>query len=148
MRRRTALLASLVILGLSCTEGDGPVSPEGNLLEGPWGGDNVAIIVEDTVAHVHFGCTYGDFSAPIHVDAEGRFSVSGSYMLRAYPIAMGPTVPAQMAGEVRGRRLTFSIAVNDTVTKELVVFGPSTVIFAREPQMGPCPICRREQKTN
>ena len=69
----------------------------------------------------------GTSSAPIHVDDEGRFSVSGSYMLRAYPIPIGPTVPAQMAGEVRGRTLTFSIAVNDTVTKELVVLGPSTV---------------------
>ena len=80
------------------------------------------------------------------MDDEGRFSVPGSYMLRAYPIPIGPTVPAQMAGEVRGRRLTFSIAVNDTVTKELVVLGPSTVTFGREPEMGPCPICVRGQR--
>jgi len=80
------------------------------------------------------------------VDAEGRFSVSGSYMLRAYPVAIGPTVPAQMAGEVRGRTLTFSIAVNDTVTKELVLLGPSTVSFGREPEMGPCPICSAKRR--
>ena len=61
MRRRSAVLATLVILGLSCTEEDGPISPEGDLLQGTWGGDNVAFIVEDTVVHVHVGCTNGDF---------------------------------------------------------------------------------------
>ena len=103
----------------------------------------MAVIVKEAPSHVHFGCTNGDFSAPIHVDADSRFSVSGSYMLRAYPIPIGPTVPAQMAGQVQGRRLTFTVAVNDTVTKELVVFGPATVIFGQDPQMGPCPICVR-----
>jgi hypothetical protein len=140
---RSALVATMLLFGANCTEDDAPTSPEGDLLPGTWGGENVALIVEEDVAHVHFGCTNGDFSAPIHVDAEGRFSVPGSYMLRAYPIPIGPTVPAQMAGQVRGRRVTFSVAVNDTVMKELIVFGPSTVIFGQEPQMGPCPICVR-----
>ena len=131
----------MLLLATSCTEDDAPTSPEGTLLEGTWGGKDLAIIIEPTVAHVHVGCTNGDFSAPIRLDADGRFTVSGSYMLRAYPIPIGPTLPAQMAGQVQGRRLTFSVAVNDTVAKELVVLGPSTVAFGREPEMGPCPIC-------
>jgi len=138
----------MLLIGASCSDDGDPTSPEGDLLEGTWGGQNVALIVEENTSHVHFGCTNGDFSAPIHVDEEGRFSVSGSYMLRAYPIPIGPTVPAQMAGQVQGRRITFTVAVNDTVTKELVVFGPSTVVFGRDPQMGPCPICVRTKKAN
>ena len=143
--RSAIVVASLIATGASCPDND-PVSPEGDLLPGTWGGENVAVMVEDTTAHVHVGCTNGDFPAPIAVDAEGRFSVPGSYVLRAYPIQVGPSLPAQMAGLVDGRRLTFTIAVNDTVEKKLVILGPSTVIFAREPRMGPCPICDRRLK--
>ena len=138
---RFAFLTGLVVLGVNCTESDDPTSPQGILQQGTWGGDDVVIIVEAALAHVHVGCTNGDFTAPIRLDEEGRFNVAGSYMLRAFPIPIGPTVPAQMAGQVSGRRLVFTVAVNDTVGKELVVFGPSTVTLGREPQMGPCPIC-------
>jgi hypothetical protein len=96
--------------------------------------------------HVHVGCTSGDFPAPITLDAAGRFSVAGSHHLRLYPVAIGPSMPAQFAGIVNGNRLTFTVAVNDTVEHKLVVLGPSIVIFGREPQMGPCPICTVEMR--
>lgn len=133
---------ALTILSAGCPDED-PISPDGNLLTGTWGGDNVALLVENDVAHVHVGCTNGDFSAPLAVDAGNRINSSGSYLLRAYPVAVGPTLPAQLAGIVDGRRLTFTVAVNDTVAKELVVLGPVTVTLGREPRMGPCPICAR-----
>ena len=138
---RLAIIVGVLTLGTSCGDDD-PISPEGDLLAGTWGGENVALIVEGTTAHVHVGCTNGDFPAPVALDADGRFSIAGSYVLRAYPIQIGPSLPAQMAGVVEGRRLTFTVAVNDTVEKKLVVLGPSTVIFDRDPNMGPCPICR------
>ena len=133
----------LAILALSGCPSDDPVSPEGNLLVGTWGGENVAFIVESNAAHIHVGCTNGDFSAPIAIDDEGRFNVSGSYVLRAYPVQVGPSLPAQVTGLVDGRRLTFTVSVNDTVEKKLVVLGPESVTFARDPRMGPCPICVR-----
>ena len=77
----------------------------------------------------------------ILLDADLRFSVSGEYLLRAYPIAVGPTMPAQFAGVLRGDDVTLTVAVNDTIEKRLVVLGPVTVAFGREPNMGPCPIC-------
>jgi hypothetical protein len=126
----------------ACPSND-PVSPDGNLLTGTWGGENVSLMVEQAVAHVHVGCTNGDFTTPIAVDADGRVNVSGSYVLRAYPIQIGPSLPAQLAGLLRGRQLTFTVAVNDTVEKKLVVLGPVTVTLGREPRMGPCPICDR-----
>ena len=64
--------------------------------------------------------------------------------LRLYPVAVGPTMPAQFAGVVNGNRLTFTVAVNDTVETKLVVLGPAIVTFGRQPEMGPCPICTAE----
>jgi hypothetical protein len=55
---------------------------------------------------------------------------------------MGPTLPAQFAGLVRGNVLTLTVAVDDTVMKDLVALGPVTVVFGREPRMQVCPICR------
>ena len=142
MRRLLIGCAAVAVLGASCP-GDDPTSPDGNLLTGTWGGENAALILETADAHVHIGCTNGDFPAPLAVDADGRFSVAGSYVLRAYPIQIGPSLPAQFAGVVEGRRLTFTVAVNDTVEKKLVVLGPVSVTYDVEPRMGPCPICDR-----
>ena len=135
-----AVLAGAV--GLATCDSDSFVGPPPTeLAGGTWGGDRAGVIVNDSVAHVHIGCTYGDFPAPIALDAETRFSVSGQYLLRAYPVAIGPSMPAQFAGVVRGKELTLTVAVNDTIEKKLVVLGPVTVVFGREPSMGPCPIC-------
>lgn len=138
----------LAVSGATCGSND-PTSPDGNLLTGTWGGENVSLIVEGAIAHVHIGCTNGDFTAPVAVDAEGNVNVSGSYVLRAYPIQVGPSLPAVLDGVTSGRTLTFTVAVNDTVEKKLVVLGPVSVTFDREPRMGPCPICdRRTMKIN
>ena len=140
--RLGSIAATLALLGASCPSDD-PTSPDGNLIGGTWGGDNVAMILEDDVAHVHIGCTSGDFPTPLAVGTDNRVNVAGSYHLRLYPVAVGPSHPAQLAGVLDGRRLTFTVSVNDTVEKKLVVLGPVTVTLAREPQMGPCPICDR-----
>jgi len=130
-------------LGLVAACGRGsPLPPGGRLATGTWGGDNAGLIVNDTIAHAHVGCTYGNFAAPVALDADGRFNVPGSYVLRAYPIQVGPSLPAQFAGLVTGKRLTFTVAVNDTVEKRLVALGPVTVVLGEEPRLGPCPICR------
>ena len=136
--------ALLATLGASCPDDD-PTSPDGNLARGTWGGENAALILEETSAHVHIGCTNGDFPAPLTADNDGRFSVSGSYVIRAYPIQIGPSLPAQFAGVVEGKTLTLTVAVNDTVEKKLVVLGPVSVTFGKDPRMGPCPICDRRQ---
>jgi hypothetical protein len=112
------------------------------LAAGTWGGDNAGVIVSDRAAHVHIGCTLGDFAAPIALDENSRFSVAGEYLLRAYPVATGPRLPAQFAGVLRGNELTMTVAVNDTVEKTVRALGPVTVVLGRTPKMGPCPICK------
>jgi hypothetical protein len=122
-------------------------SPSGSfetgLSEGTWGGDAVGFIVGEGVAHVHFGCTYGDFPLPLALDGD-RFNVAGEYLLRAFPVAVGPPLPARLSGVVQGRRVTLTVAVNDTIENRLVVLGPATVIYGRDAEMGPCPICNME----
>jgi hypothetical protein len=140
-----SIVVGLVLAGAACPTSD-PVSPGGHVAVGTWGGENVAFIVESNTTHIHVGCTNGDFTAPITVDDQGRFNVSGSYVLRAYPVAVGPSLPAQLAGRVAGRQIVFTVAVNDTVEKKLVVLGPETVTFERDPRMGPCPICVRPKR--
>ena len=142
MLNRSALRLALSLLLAACTE-SGPLPPsDGELSIGTWGGDNAGVIVTESTSHVHVGCTFGDMPPAISLDASGRFTVDGSYVLRAYPVQIGPPLPAQFSGRVIGRTLTLAIAVNDTVEKKVVALGPITVVYGRTPSLGPCPICR------
>ena len=136
-------LATVGLFLASCVSG--PLLPpsDDQLSLGEWGGDNAGVIVLDDRAHVHIGCTLGDIPGIIPLDANGRFTVDGSYVLRAFPIQLGPSLPAQFSGRVVGGRLTLVIAVNDTVEHKVVALGPVTVQFGRQAEMGPCPICRK-----
>ena len=126
----------------TCRSADRIVSPGVQLAIGTWGGENAGAIVTDSVTHVHVGCTFGDIKGRVPLDATGRFTVDGTYILRAYPVLVGPELPAQFSGVVDGNRLTLAVAVNDTVAKRVVALGPVTVTLGTEPRMGPCPICR------
>ncbi len=135
-------MLSVAILAAACTgSGSAEPPPPTQLALGTWGTDGAGLIVTDTLAHVHFGCTKGDFRRPLSLDADGRFNVAGSYILRAYPITIGPSLPARFTGVVRGSVLTLSIAIDDTVAKTLVALGPVSVVLGRSPNLGPCPIC-------
>jgi hypothetical protein len=140
-------IAAVVALLLVSSCGSSTLSPsDGFVALGTWGGDNTGMIVTDSAAHVHVGCTFGDMPGRIPLDASGHFTMDGSYVLRAYPIQVGPSLPASFSGRVVGRTLTLAIAVNDTVEKKVVALGPVTVVYGREPQMGPCPICRAPRR--
>ncbi len=153
IRRTRATLPTLALaalaLGSTC-DGAGLVLPpyRDRISPGTWGGDNAGAIVTDSLTHVHVGCTFGDIAGVVALDANGRFTRDGSYMLRAYPIAVGPTVPAQFTGRVEGSILTIEIAVNDTVEKKQVRLGPVRVVYRRDPRMGPCPICRVPRRSS
>ena len=141
-----ALLVALVAciaMAASCAGGTTGVPADHLIPLGTWGGEGGGLIVGDTSMHLHVGCTYGDVSGRVPVDAEGRFDVAGSYMLRAYPITVGPTVPARFTGHIDGDRITITATVDDTVTHQTVVRGPVDVTLDVEPRLGTCPICRR-----
>ena len=138
---RPIALGLLLIALPACAPSAGTEGPSGDQLPiGRWGAVDQGVIVSADLVHIHVGCTKGDFPAPIQLDAQGRFQVDGTYMLRAFPVAR-ETLPAQVSGVVSGRRLTLSIAVNDTVLKKPTSVGPITVTLGVEPRMANCPIC-------
>ena len=105
---------------------------------GTWGGDNAGLIVNDTDVHVHIGCTLGDAVGPIRTDTDGKFSATGTYNVDAYPVNRGVLHPATFSGQVVGTTMTLTVSLSDTAR----VLGPVTLIYGKEPKMGPCPICR------
>lgn len=135
------LTATTVTGALACRKDPVSFAAGAQLNLGTWGGDNAGAIVTDTIAHIHIGCTFGDIKGRIPLGTDGRFTIDGKYVLRAYPVYVGPELPAQFSGVVSGNTLTLAVAVNDTVQKKLVSLGPVTVTFGTDPRMGPCPIC-------
>ena len=147
VRRSTVAAASVIAfaaVACSSSRASAPLPSDGLLPLGNWGGEGAGLIVSDTAMHLHVGCTFGDASGRIVLNANGAFDVAGSYMLHAYPIAVGPAVPARFTGRLDGNAVTVTATVNDTVEKKTVVMGPVTVFFGAEAKLGPCPICRRQ----
>jgi len=105
---------------------------------GTWGGDDSGLLVRADGAHAHIGCTLGDVTGPIPVDAGGGFDVTGQWNVDAYPVDRGIFHPARLSGWTDGRTLTLSVLLTDTGR----VLGPARLAFGREPQMQNCPICR------
>ena len=137
---------ALAAVYLACSSPSSAPTISGPLALGNWGGDSAAMIVSDTAMHLHIGCTYGDVSGRIDIGPTGRFDVAGSYMLHAFPIAVGPNVPARFVGQVsaaNGGTATITVTVDDTVAHQTVVRGPVTVSLAQAPRLMPGPICRR-----
>jgi hypothetical protein len=126
----------------ACSSGNLPPF-DGNIALGTWGGDSAGMIVSDTAMHLHIDCTFGDVSGRVPVNANGEFDVIGSYTLRAYPIVVGPSLPARFVGRLAGDRVTLTVTVNDTVEHQTVVRGPVLVTFGDDPRLGVCPICRK-----
>lgn len=142
-RRILALAAATVVMASSCTVVGSDPLPTGELALGTWGGDGAGMIVSDTAMHLHVGCTFGDVSGRIALNPAGGFDVPGSYTLRAYPVTVGPSLPARFKGQRVRDVVTITVTVDDTVEHQTVVKGPVTLTYGRDPQMGPCPICRR-----
>jgi hypothetical protein len=147
--RITVLAAAIVgfTVAVSCSSSTELATESGGLALGQWGGDSAAMIVGDTAMHLHISCTYGDVSGRITLRANGEFDVAGSYLLRAFPVAIGPTMPARFTGRVDGATATIVVTITDTIQKTTTVRGPVVVTRNRDPRLMPCPICRRRIKT-
>ena len=133
MRRITAVLS--IFAALACATATSTRITE---VVGTWGGDNAGLIVTATDVHVHIGCTLGDALGPIRPDADGRFQANGTYNVNAFPVDRGIVHPAQFTGHITGQTMTLTVSLSDTAR----VLGPVTLIYGKEPKMGPCPICR------
>jgi hypothetical protein len=101
------------------------------------GARNAGLMADDTSAHVHIGCTYGDIHEAIVLDMSSRFDVPGEQNITAFPVDRGILHPARFTGSIDGRTLTLTVTLTDTA----VTLGPVVLTFEKEPIMGPCPIC-------
>jgi len=135
MRVTFLTLSALILIG--------PCEPTGlrppKDLAGTWGGEDAGLIADDTSAHVHIGCTYGNVHQRIVPDSTGRFNVPGEHDITAHPVDRGIMHPARFVGQIRGGDMTLTIALTDTA----VTLGPVVLVYGKEPHMGVCPICRR-----
>lgn len=132
----------LAVLVAGCAA-DPHVPTDGLMPLGTWGGRGGGVIATELETHVHVGCTSGDIPGRLAVDPDGRYSVSGTYDPVVQPVAgAGIAMPATFSGRLRGRELTMTVVVQDTVRHDIVTLGPVTVEFGRNPELGPCPICR------
>ncbi len=127
-------LIVVTTVALGCASTGAPITD----VTGTWGGENAGLIATDTSAHVHIGCTLGDTKGRIIADAEGRFSIAGTYDVDAYPIERGIIHPAVFSGQIVGRTMTLTVTLTDTAR----ALGPVVLVFGKEPKMGVCPICR------
>lgn len=128
-----ALLLGLAVLA-GCTASP---FPPGARVSGTWGGNNAGLLADDTSAHIHIGCTYGDVHDAIVLDMSSRFDVAGVHNITAHPVDLGILHPARFTGSVDGRTMTLKVTLTDTA----VTLGPVVLTFEKEPSMGPCPIC-------
>jgi hypothetical protein len=136
--RRLALLAIAALVAACAT--DSPTSPGTKLALGEWGGDHADVTATATATHVTLNCSFGDFSGSIPLDVNGRFAVNGSWNRSVGPIQQNGNMPAQLSGQVIGNSLTFAIAVNDTIAKQVYSFGPATVVLGKQPSIQVCPV--------
>jgi len=139
-RSAFGLLAAGALLG-PC-EGPEVLPPPHGIVVGTWGGENAGLIADDTSAHVHIACTFGNIRQGLDPLPGGVFDVPGEYVLRAYPVYVGPTLPARFQGSVTDKVMTLTVTVTDTTADTTAHLGPVQLYFGREPQMQMCPICR------
>jgi len=131
------LLLCLVVLGAVACEAS-RVVPD-TVPNGTWGGDDGGLIVTAEGAHAHIGCTVGDVTGPIALDAEGRFDLEVQWNVDAFPVDRGIRHPARLSGRTDGHTLTLAVRLSDTGQ----TFGPVVLTLGQEPRMQNCPICRR-----
>jgi hypothetical protein len=134
--RRPAVILAFATLAIGPCDMTGPKPPAD--LSGTWGGINAGMIVDDTSAHIHIGCTFGDIHTRLVLDSTGAFDLPGRHNINAYPVARDITHPARYAGRVSGNEMTLTVTLTDTA----VTLGPVRLTYGKEPVMGPCPICK------
>lgn len=91
------------------------MSHPATLPTGSWGGEQVVLEVGPDRAVLRLGCGEGEFAAPVSLDADGRFALTGSYSAEAG----GPStpadrsVPARYEGQIQARSLTLTVRHGD-----------------------------------
>lgn len=130
-RSHSSQLACLCFMPLVLTGCSGVSRPSGLVPQGAWGGDHVELVLDAAHGTLEFDCAHGTMQAPIPVDREGAFSVTGIFVREhGGPIRDGELPdqhPAVYSGTTDGKRMTLTVALSDESqqmgTFELVLGG-------------------------
>ena len=129
-------LIHLCLLPLALTSCGGMSRPSGLVPQGTWGGDHVELVLDAAHGTLEFDCAHGTMEAPIPVDREGAFNVTGIFVREhGGPIRDGEPPdqhPAIYSGTTDGKRMTLTVALSDESqpigTFELALGGQPRVV--------------------
>ena len=105
---RARVFAAVLLLATAC---GGEVV---ELPAGSWGGRGIEVVVSSDSTRFQFDCAHGRFNGAFQIDASGRFSRQGSFVLeQGGPAGPGPEVlqDAVYRGRVEGDTMTIDVTV-------------------------------------
>jgi len=129
-------LTCLCLMPFVLTGCGGVSRPSGLVQQGTWVGEHVELVLDATRGALEFDCAHGTMQAPIPVDREGAFNVTGIFVREhGGPIRDGEPAdqhPAVYSGTTDGKRMTLTVALSDESqqvgTFELVLGGQPRVV--------------------
>ena len=91
---------------------------DNRVAKGVWGGQEIRLNVTEAGADLEFSCATGHIDEPLVVDANGHFSVKGTFT----PGSMGPTrednppkpQPALFSGTAHEKNLSLNMTLTNT----------------------------------
>jgi hypothetical protein len=139
MIRKTKILfvsALLSLIALSSLIGK-PVAMQ-NIKSGTWGGEGIALDVEDGSATVEYDCANGKINGPLKLDDKGQFVLSGTHVrehggpIRRDEVRTG--LAATYSGCTDGKRMTLRV----TLTNSKEVVGDYELEYGRTGRIRKC----------
>src|SRR2546423_1108989 len=87
------------------------------IANGGWGGPHARLQVTDNGAEIEFDCAHGTLAGPLTLDAQGHFSVAGTFAgERGGPVRIDEkdtSVPARYTGSAHGDTMSLNVKIND-----------------------------------
>jgi hypothetical protein len=105
---------------------------------GSWGGEHIALQVNESNASIEFDCANGTIDQPLLTDTGGHFGITGVYVREhggpAHPGQRPDSHPARYSGWTDGKKMTLTVTLTDTNQ----TIGTFTLELGREPMVTKC----------
>jgi hypothetical protein len=130
----TGIVATAAAIGAGCDTG--PTGPAaGPLLTGEWRAPEVMLSLDRSGGTTEYGCAHGGLSAPVILDADGRFDVAGIHVREhGGPIHEDEVVdslPALYTGELVGGELTLLVRLPEETIGPFVLRRDAMTLVAK-----------------
>jgi hypothetical protein len=89
--------------------------PALRLASGSWGGEHVALQVEERLIRIELDCAHGAIDGEVVLDARGRFDVMGTYTPEGGPTTAGDEqrLPARYSGSLAAGVMKLVVALGE-----------------------------------